>query len=94
MNTSNYAYQLRSWTIEGSNDEKQWTSIDTRSDDPSLKDAAVVSSFTANKDNKEFYRYIRLRQTGPSWSQGIDSKAIGLKMIDFYDSLQEPESKK
>lgn len=94
MNTFGFAFQLRFWVIEGSNDEKQWTLIDFRENDQSLKGAAITSLFSANKDNKEFYRYIRLRQTGPTWSQGSDKKTVGLKMIEFYGSLQEPESKK
>ena len=85
---------IKNWVIEVSNDEKQWTLIDSRENDQSLKGAAITSLFSANKDNKEFYRYIRLRQTGPTWSQGSDKKTVGLKMIEFYGSLQEPESKK
>jgi hypothetical protein len=54
-------YQMVSWVIETSNDDKEWTEIDRHENDRSLLQA--TGSFSITKPSK-FSRYVRLRQIG------------------------------
>lgn len=56
----------KNWCIEGSNDTNSWTTIDTRSDITSLDDKNAISTFSIETSSRtnQFYRYIRIRQTG------------------------------
>ena len=84
MNGDNH---LQSWVIEGSNDKKEWTVLDERKDDRSLNQTGKTNSFTMNniKDNNETYRYLRLRQTGPST---IDSHVISISALEFFGTIE------
>jgi hypothetical protein len=58
---------LKSWRVEGSNDEKNWVSLDERKDNKVLNAKNAIHTFSVEK--KELCRYLRLVQTGPSWAQ-------------------------
>lgn len=76
---------LRNWVIEGSNDNNQWEIIDEHSNDSSLNSSHAVSIFNT-KNTSESYRYIRLRQTGPSWNYG-GPYYLFIANIEFFGKL-------
>ena len=75
---------LCSWVIEGSNDGSEWKVIDSR-DTKDLDGHYFVKTFKCNQENKEFYRYLRLRQTGKN-SAGNDK--LELSQIEFFGLLE------
>lgn len=81
---------LRNWVIEVSNDNKKWTEIDSHQDDAQLRKSLVFVNFNIKDKQKKFYRYIRLRQTGPSWDKDGSENHIILRGIDFYGKLKSP----
>ena len=73
---------LRSWVLEGSNDASAWTALDTRVNDTTINAQGAWGTFTCVAT--EFYKYIRLRQTGVT-AQGSHFLAIG--EIELYGQL-------
>jgi hypothetical protein len=57
-------YFLRSWVVEGSNDgdDGHWISLDSRSGNTDANSGHLITTF--NVASSDFYRFIRLRQTG------------------------------
>ncbi|OHT16184.1 hypothetical protein TRFO_41981 [Tritrichomonas foetus] len=76
---------LKSWSLDGSNDNANWVEIDTQKDNSVLNNANAMALFTCNKPST-FYRYIRLRQTGPS-HRGRGN-GFALTNIEFYGQLR------
>ena len=76
---------MKSWVIEASNDGNSWTKIDERKDDSSLYRANVISTFHI-KENNEFYKFIRLRQTDKPWDS--NSFFVQLRFLEFYGKLK------
>ncbi|KAK8838963.1 hypothetical protein M9Y10_032423 [Tritrichomonas musculus] len=77
-------YHLKSWNIEGSNDNQNWTPIDEEKDNGSLNGSNYVNTF-AIQNNKDF-KYIRLMLTGPDWFSTNDYTIL-LNSIEFYGQL-------
>ena len=57
--------QPRKWVLEGSDDgtEGSWTTIDDRETDELVNNYSVVT-FRCNHRNRQFYPFLRIRQTG------------------------------
>ena len=57
---------LKSWVIEASNDEnkKDWKIVDKHENCDLLQGQNFVHTFSVQNENKESFRYIRIRQTG------------------------------
>lgn len=82
--------QLRNWVIEVSNDGESWKEIDNHSSDITLKKPRYVATFSVQKnDDKDFYRYVRLRQTGRSWHSVGNGNLINIPKMEFYGNLKE-----
>lgn len=77
---------LKSWVIEASNDEnkKDWKIVDKHENCDLLQGQNFVHTFSVQNENKESFRYIRLRQIGQSWS---GNKYLNLNSIEFYGDL-------
>lgn len=60
----------RCWVIEGSNtggeNDNEWTILDSHQNDSTLQGKSFSFTFDIKQGNKEFYRYLRIRQTGPN----------------------------
>ena len=84
---TNYGH-LKSWVLEGSNDNEHWEEIDKRSNDSSLNGLRYSSSFEAQQKRNEFYRFIRLRQTGIAWCPQ-SSNQFEIMYIEFFGFLKE-----
>lgn len=83
---------LRSWVIEASNDGNDWEDIDRHSNDQSLNGQSFKSTFKIQKETNEFYRFIRLKQTGCSWYlyPNDNNYSVWIQSIEFFGKLQEP----
>lgn len=84
-------WHLRNWAIEVSNDGKKWEEIDRHSNDSTLNGASIKTVFNVSKVPSDFYRFIRLHQTGYSWLEQPNSNKYGFELyyIDFFGKLVE-----
>lgn len=74
----------KNWVIEGSNDTKNWSILDTQNDCSYLNGSLLSHTFTIqNQDQKEF-QYLRMRQTGPCWDNSL---YFCIDSIEFYGYL-------
>ncbi len=80
-------YHLRSWKIEGSNDSVSWTRLDHRVTDE-LNDKSVERTFSCNEASNEFFRYLKLTQTGKN-CYGDD--LLTLATIEFFGTVRSKE---
>lgn len=78
---------LKNWAIDVKNENEDWIEIDRRENDASLNGRNNKSTFTVNKQCGSFYRFVRLRQTGPSWF--TSNTKFGFKFIEFHGKLIE-----
>lgn len=67
FNGPNEAGHLRNWVVEVSKDFYEWEEIDRRTNDSTLNGSNKTANFQVSKKLNDFYRYVRLRQTGYSW---------------------------
>ena len=74
---------LKSWILEVSKDKKDWTKIDEHENDSQLNGRYVIATFNTKKTN-DFYRFIRLRQTGQNW---LNRYYTEFNFIEFYGKL-------
>ena len=72
------------WSLEGSNDGTTWTSLDTQ-DTHDLCGSHLVKTFDCSRLDPEFFRYVRLRQTGKNSKEG---DSLVLNEIDFFGHLR------
>lgn len=83
---------LKSWVVEVSNDENSWEVIDSHVNDESLNDSNAIRTFSI-KEPTSFCRYVRLRQTGPSWENGEGnwggSTIFLMSCFEIYGKLKQ-----
>ncbi|KAK8857517.1 hypothetical protein M9Y10_015922 [Tritrichomonas musculus] len=75
---------LRNWVVEVSDDAKDWLIVDQHSDDQTLNDANVVHAFRTSELN-DFYRFVRIRQTGQNWQNDFE---MIFYYIEFFGKLK------
>ena len=75
---------LKSWVVEVSNDHQRWDEIDKRENNSILNGANLIGTFDT-KENKSFYRFVRLRQTGKNWN---NCYYTGIASIEFYGKMK------
>lgn len=77
----------RSWVIEGSNtdSESDWTILDVRNNYNGIGGMNVCYAFEM-KEQTEFYRYLRIRQTGKNSS---NSDYLCLSGLEYFGRLLE-----
>ena len=85
---SNYGH-LKDWVIEVSNDKTNWIVIDNHSNDQTLNGSSIIASFQIQQPKNEFYRYVKLRQTGYSWDSCGCGYYIYFSFIEFFGKLRE-----
>mgnify|MGYP001127010220 FL=1 len=78
---------FRNWVVEGSNDNQKWEIIDEHSNDSKLNGFDNKVAFYTKQENN-FYRYIRIRQTGVSWQNNY---WIYFPFLEFYGKLKLPK---
>lgn len=80
--------QLRSWVIEVSNDNNSWLIIDEKYNSSILRRSRYIATFQIEESKlKDFYRFIRLRQTDISWHSGGKGYLMNIPKIEFYGKL-------
>ena len=73
------------WVIEGSNtDSNDWTILDTRNNVTSLDDRCASQFFSIQKADT-FYRYLRIRQTGPN---SANYNNLEISALEYFGSIQ------
>lgn len=85
---SNDHWHLKSWVIEGSNDNQSWIKLDEQQNNNFLKGAGRVHLFSiSNNDfNQRKFKYIRIQQTGLNWFSSPTDNLI-LNSIEFYGKI-------
>merc|ERR1712216_724820 len=66
---SSQNYKLRHWCFQGSNNDSDWTTLKTHSDDTTLMDPYQKAGWLVNSSS--YFRYFRILQTGKN-SYGKD----------------------
>ncbi|KAK8839050.1 hypothetical protein M9Y10_032516 [Tritrichomonas musculus] len=87
LKTYNYGQSgnhLKSWVVEVSNDNQKWDEIDKRENNSTLNGLNFVGTFDT-KENKSFYRFVRLRQTGTNWYGNYCTLIVS---IEFYGKMK------
>jgi hypothetical protein len=82
LKSADHPYFLLQWELEGSNDKQTWTSLDRRNT-RELAGKYLVKTFECEKVN--FYRFIRLRQTGPN---SVGLHCLLLSNIEFFGDVK------
>ena len=74
------------WVIEGSNDDNEWTVLDSHTNDHSIDDQSKSNTFLIQTENNAFYQYLRLRQRGLNT---VDNDALIISAFEFFGAIQE-----
>lgn len=80
---------LQSWVIEGSNTgNNDWKTIDTQNGVDYINGNGISHTFEiANHDDeKDFYRYLRLRQTGPTKA---NTNVLTISALEYFGQIQQ-----
>ena len=79
---------LKDWVIEGSNSDKNWKILDSRENENCLNDRLAENTFKIQEDLKdeEYYRYLRIRQTGLNFRQ---TSQLMLNSLEFFGTIIE-----
>ena len=80
----NSRYSLKSWILEGSNDQISWEKIDEHSNFPGIMESLQTCAFNVQKCINQPYRCIQLRQTAPN-CDGDNDLVIG--SFELYGTL-------
>lgn len=88
---SHFCLNLRNWKVEVSKEGKTWETVDNHVDDSTLKKTNTISTFNISPSRTDFYRFIRLTETGCCWFDTTRYDGTFSK-IEFFGQLQEPSS--
>lgn len=86
-------YHLRNWAIEVSNDGQKWEEVDRHENEGKLNGRGFTGTFKISPENKEFYRFVRLIETGCCWHSNARYDGM-FSMIEFFGKLKQPKNKK
>lgn len=78
------ALHLKSWVIEGSNDNENWTILDTRQNDNFLNGNSNMATYNINNESCKSFYCLRLRMTGPNHG---NNNILYFHSIEFYGGL-------
>lgn len=81
-------YHPQTWRIEGSNDLNDWKILDSRNKDKSLDNKSVSNTFEIQNhlDKNDYFRYIRIRQTGVNT---FHDNNFGFAALEYFGSILE-----
>jgi hypothetical protein len=82
LRTYDYVFSgnhLKSWMLEGSIKDENWIEIDSRSDCPDLNGKRFMKTYEVK--HQSFFRYLRLRQTGPSH---CGTHMMAISNVEFF----------
>lgn len=75
---------LKSWIVEGSNDNYNWLILDKQINSQLLNGSSMVQSFNVNNFNFLEFRFLRLRQTDLNW---YDNSRLYIDSMEFFGYL-------
>ena len=81
-------YHLKNWNIEVSNDGNNWSAIDEHSNDSTLNGPSRVANFHVQQKSDNFYRYVRLLQTGCNWNDNDKYHYLHFNLIEFFGKIK------
>lgn len=84
-NSKEWSSFIRSWKLEGSNDDANWEIIDNREECRQMNGALNEETFMCNASNK-FYKFIKITSTGKSWAD--NNFYLLIRRIEFFGSLK------
>lgn len=87
---NNSSSHLKNWSVDGSKDGFAWFELDKRKNVSSLNQPKSIAVFEVHSQTNEFYRYIRIRQTGTSWYNTDNCNIISICRLDFFGQVMEP----
>ena len=70
--------------IEGSNDNYSWEQIDSQTNCNETNSNGVVRTFKIQKELKNEFRYLRMKETGPNW---YNQNFLEFSAIEFHGTL-------
>jgi hypothetical protein len=77
---------LQRWAMEVWDRKRSWVRIDERST-TELRAPCVTRHFACRSASDEFYRYVRIRQTGPNHN---NNHFLAVGNLEFFGRLREP----
>lgn len=80
-------YFPKSWIIEGSNSNTEWTNLDEQTDCTYLKGSNFVHTFSIQNNDKKEFKFIKMRLTSKSWGKYSDNGRLIIASIEFYGDL-------
>ncbi|KAK8864873.1 hypothetical protein M9Y10_010400 [Tritrichomonas musculus] len=77
--------------MEVSNDGKSSEEVDRRYNDQTLNGSNITHNFKLANERDGFYRFIKLRTTGPSWCcyPSSDGYYAYFYFVEFFGKLDE-----
>ena len=78
---------MQNWVIEGSNDISQWKVLDTRTGVTNLIGLHAIYTFEISEQfqQDDFYRFIRIRMTGPNNNH---TNILNLSALEYFGILK------
>jgi hypothetical protein len=80
-------YYLRSWVIEGADDDQNWTDLDRRQDEDTLNSGNRTHVFEAH--GQTTCRFVRIRQTGANHHVSHPNHQLVISGFELFGSLRE-----
>lgn len=77
---------LKSWVLEGSIDNSNWTEIDQQNNCSYLKGSLLFHTFQIDNKNNDKFKYLRVRSTGKNWSGNV---SLLFEAIEIFGKLIE-----
>lgn len=71
----------KTWVVEVSKDEKEWTEIDRHEKDPTLNGSINVDTFNVKKEQNDFYRFFKILQ----------HYYFGIGFVEFYGKIHQKQ---
>lgn len=84
IGTTNNAFKLKNWVIEGSMDGSKFTIIDTKNNCNLTQVDDTVLHFNITNNESDIFKFIRLRITDRNWSNNY---RIRLNSFEIYGKL-------
>lgn len=80
----NGSYHPKTWVIEGSKDNVNWSIIDKQKNCSFIRGDNLVHTFPIKNENNQSFKYLRIRQTESNWN---GNNHLKFDAIEFYGKL-------
>jgi hypothetical protein len=87
-NGSQGSHHPREWVVEGSKDGSTWDNLGSQNTEE-LNGPSIVKTFNCSSaKSSEFFRFVRLRQTGRNCLSSREYHYFVLQAVEFFGTLQ------